>query len=107
MITDPLREEHQRLLPHVQQLSELADAVGDAPIRVLRAGVERAHAFLTQQLLPHAEAEHRVLSPTVAPKEIESSATLPQTRSGKIMRRLFKARELGLPEGDTSALEPS
>jgi acetyl-CoA synthetase len=27
------------------------------------------------------------------------------TRSGKVMRRLLKARELGLPEGDTSTLE--
>jgi acetyl-CoA synthetase len=32
---------------------------------------------------------------------------VPKTRSGKIMRRLLKARELGLPEGDTSALETS
>ena len=32
-------------------------------------------------------------------------ASLPKTRSGKIMRRLLKARELGLPEGDTSTLE--
>ena len=31
--------------------------------------------------------------------------SLPKTRSGKIMRRLLKARELGLPEGDTSTLE--
>ena len=30
---------------------------------------------------------------------------LPRTRSGKIMRRLLKARELGLPEGDLSTLE--
>jgi acetyl-CoA synthetase len=41
----------------------------------------------------------------VAPKEIEIVASLPKTRSGKIMRRLLKARELGLPEGDTSTLE--
>ena len=40
-----------------------------------------------------------------APKEIEILPTLPKTRSGKIMRRLLKARELGLPEGDTSTLE--
>ncbi len=33
--------------------------------------------------------------------------SLPRTRSGKIMRRLLKARELGLPEGDTSTLESS
>jgi len=45
------------------------------------------------------------LGPAVAPKEIEFRANLPKTRSGKIMRRLLKARELGLPEGDLSTLE--
>jgi acetyl-CoA synthetase len=39
------------------------------------------------------------------PREIEFLDSLPKTRSGKIMRRLLKARELGLPEGDTSTLE--
>ncbi|HEX6550159.1 MAG TPA: acetate--CoA ligase [Gammaproteobacteria bacterium] len=45
------------------------------------------------------------LGAAVAPKEIAFLETLPHTRSGKIMRRLLKARELGLPEGDTSTLE--
>ena len=45
------------------------------------------------------------LSPAIAPREIEIIDSLPKTRSGKIMRRLLKARELGLPEGDTSTLE--
>jgi acetyl-CoA synthetase len=45
------------------------------------------------------------LGAVVAPKEIAFVDTLPRTRSGKIMRRLLKARELGLPEGDTSTLE--
>jgi len=45
------------------------------------------------------------LGTAVSPKEIEFVASLPKTRSGKIMRRLLKARELGLPEGDTSTLE--
>lgn len=39
------------------------------------------------------------------PREIEVVKSLPKTRSGKIMRRVLKARELGLPEGDTSTLE--
>jgi acetyl-CoA synthetase len=47
------------------------------------------------------------LGSAVAPKEIAFLDTLPKTRSGKIMRRLLKARELGLPEGDTSTLEGS
>jgi len=45
------------------------------------------------------------LGPAVAPKEIDFRTNLPKTRSGKIMRRLLKARELGLPEGDLSTLE--
>jgi acetyl-CoA synthetase len=45
------------------------------------------------------------LGPAVAPREIEFSDDLPHTRSGKILRRLLKARELGLPEGDVSTLE--
>ncbi|MCC7484677.1 MAG: acetate--CoA ligase [Burkholderiales bacterium] len=45
------------------------------------------------------------LGAAVAPKEIDFLPALPRTRSGKIMRRLLKARELGLPEGDTSTLE--
>ena len=45
------------------------------------------------------------LGAVVAPKEIDFVVSVPKTRSGKIMRRLLKARELGLPEGDTSTLE--
>ena len=45
------------------------------------------------------------LGSAVAPKEVEFKQNLPKTRSGKIMRRLLKAWELGLPEGDISTLE--
>ena len=45
------------------------------------------------------------LSSGVAPREIDPVDVMPKTRSGKIMRRLLKARELGLPEGDISTLE--
>lgn len=41
----------------------------------------------------------------LAPKEIAFVDSLPKTKSGKILRRLLKARELGLPEGDLSTLE--
>jgi acetyl-CoA synthetase len=45
------------------------------------------------------------LGAVVAPKEFDFVDRVPKTKSGKIMRRLLKARELGLPEGDTSTLE--
>ena len=47
----------------------------------------------------------RKLASAAAPRDIEFIDSLPKTRSGKIMRRLLKARELGLPLGDTSTLE--
>jgi len=57
---------------------------------------------LRKELLGHARQR---LGPAVAPKDIAFRQNLPKTRSGKIMRRLLKARELGLPEGDISTLE--
>jgi acetyl-CoA synthetase len=47
------------------------------------------------------------LGPAVAPRTIEFDEALPHTRSGKIMRRLLRARALGLEEGDLSMLESS
>jgi acetyl-CoA synthetase len=67
----------------------------------LKAGFEPTEA-LRRNLLAFARSR---LGAVVAPKEIAFQPTLPKTRSGKIMRRLLKARELGLPEGDTSTLE--
>ena len=67
----------------------------------LKAGFEPTEA-LKRDLLGFARKR---LGAAVAPKEIEFVPQLPKTRSGKIMRRLLKARELGLPEGDTSTLE--
>ena len=57
---------------------------------------------LRRDLMGHARKH---LGAAVAPKEIDFVEALPHTRSGKIMRRLLKARELGLPEGDTSTVE--
>ena len=67
----------------------------------LKTGFE-ASEELRRAILAHARKR---LGAAVAPKEIDFSPSLPKTRSGKIMRRLLKARELGLPEGDTSTLE--
>ena len=67
----------------------------------LKPGFE-ATDVLRKELLGHARKR---FGAAVAPKEIEFKTALPRTRSGKIMRRLLKARELGLPEGDLSTLE--
>ncbi len=66
----------------------------------LRSGFEPTEA-LRRELVALAR---RRLGSAVAPRQLEFAEHLPLTQSGKIMRRLLKARELGLPEGDVSSL---
>jgi acetyl-CoA synthetase len=78
-------------------------------MEVVKAFVSLKRGFqptdeLKRELLAFARTR---LGAVVAPKEIEFRDKLPRTRSGKIMRRLLKAQELGLPIGDTSTLETS
>jgi len=78
----------------------VAGAVVHARV-VLRQGVEPSEETITG-VMAHAR---RRLGPALAPREIVAVDSLPTTRSGKVMRRLLRARELGLPEGDLSTLE--
>jgi acetyl-CoA synthetase len=68
---------------------------------ILRAG-HAASPELAEELTRHVGRE---TGPIAKPERIEFVQALPKTRSGKIMRRLLKARALGLPEGDVSTLE--
>ena len=68
---------------------------------VLKPGHERSE----KTKLDIKGFSRKKLGPAVAPKEITFTDSLPKTKSGKILRRLLKARELGLPEGDKSTLE--
>ncbi len=69
----------------------------------LKPGIE-ATDDLRRELLAFARVR---LGAAVAPKEIDFRPNIPRNRAGKIMRRLLRARELGLPEGDISTLEVS
>jgi len=68
---------------------------------ILRAGVEGSE-HLVDELRNHVGHE---MGPIAKPETITVVDSLPKTRSGKIMRRLLRARALGLPEGDISTLE--
>ncbi len=70
---------------------------------VLKSGIE-SNNMLKMDIMGFARKE---MGPAIAPKEIEFIESIPKTRSGKVLRRLLKARELGLPEGDISTLEIS
>jgi acetyl-CoA synthetase len=68
---------------------------------ILRSGYEPSDQ-LADTLRDHVGHE---MGPIAKPSRIEFMDGLPKTRSGKIMRRLLRARALGLPEGDVSTLE--
>ena len=68
---------------------------------ILREGVEASDS-LAEELRQHVGHE---MGPIARPESVEFVSSLPKTRSGKIMRRLLKARAQGLPEGDVSTLE--
>lgn len=68
---------------------------------ILVAGFEGSDE-LERQLKDHVRHE---VGPIAIPTKIEFVDSLPKTRSGKIMRRVLKARAQGLPEGDLSTLE--
>jgi acetyl-CoA synthetase len=70
------------------------------------------YCMLRQGFKPSPELEDEVkahvaahLGPIVRPEKVSFVDTLPKTRSGKIMRRVLKARAQGLPEGDVSTME--
>ena len=63
--TQPLRDEHSELLPHVESLRATADSVGEASLDELRRAVDAAYDFLSGHLIPHAQAEERALYPVV------------------------------------------
>ena len=68
---------------------------------ILRQGFQPSPG-LADELRAHV-GQH--LGPIAKPEAVNFVDKLPKTRSGKIMRRVLKARAQGLPEGDISTLE--
>ena len=65
-ITEPLREEHKELFPHVETLRQAADALSGGDETAFREKLDDANAFLVGHLIPHATAEEQALYPVVA-----------------------------------------
>jgi iron-sulfur cluster repair protein YtfE (RIC family) len=93
LATQPLREEHQELLPHITALLTAADMVGEASIADLHHEVDAAYGFLTGHLVPHAMAEERALYPVVAEVMGARQATATMSRDHVAIGRLIE--ELG------------
>jgi uncharacterized protein (DUF2249 family)/hemerythrin-like domain-containing protein len=86
--TQPLRDEHRELLPHIDELRALGDAVGSAREEDVRARLAGVIDFLQQHLLVHAGAEERVLYPTVARLMGAPRATATMSRDHVEVQRL-------------------
>jgi iron-sulfur cluster repair protein YtfE (RIC family) len=65
-LTQPLRDEHKELLPHIERIREVADNIPEAALDDINASVTEVYEFLTYHLLPHAQAEDAALYPVVA-----------------------------------------
>jgi acetyl-CoA synthetase len=68
---------------------------------LLRSGYESSEE-LVEKVKDHIRHQ---IGPIAVPTKLEFVTTLPKTRSGKIMRRVLRARAMGMPEGDVTTLE--
>ena len=92
-VTEPLREEHRELLPHIEALRISADSIGEASPDALRQEVDGAYEFLVEHLIPHATAEDAALYPVVAEVMGAPEATATMVRDHVAVGQLTK--ELG------------
>lgn len=96
-LTQPLRDEHKELIPHIERILEVADSLPNAPLDQIRAGVEEVYDFLAYHLLPHAQAEDAALYPTVQKAVGSPEATRTMSRDhvevGRYIDELAALRE--------------
>jgi iron-sulfur cluster repair protein YtfE (RIC family) len=92
-ITQPLRDEHKELYPHVESLRLAGDAVNESLTSSAHDRIEDVYNFLTHQLLPHAQAEDKALYPMVQKAMGAAQATATMSRDHLEVDRL--TQELG------------
>jgi len=92
--------------------SAVAEAAAIGKPDDLKGNLIKAFVILIDGYTPTPKLIHdlryhvrMMLGPISVPAELEFVESLPKTRSGKIMRRVLKARELGMDPGDVSTLE--
>jgi hemerythrin-like domain-containing protein len=76
----PLRDEHHELLPHIEEIRQVADGVGSVPPEILRTRIAGVSTFLREHLIPHAKAEEAVLYPEVERAMAAPRATAAMSR---------------------------
>jgi hypothetical protein len=76
-LMEQLRDEHSKLMPHIDALRVIADEAPEAPAESLRARLRVEHAFLVHEFLPHMDAEQETLHEAI---EQVLRATRPRMR---------------------------
>lgn len=89
-LTQPLRDDHKDLLPHIENLRQVADELDEFPPLILRERIDDVYRFLTRQLMPHAEAEERVLYSAIRRILGDSQATAVMSRDHVEIERLVE-----------------
>jgi iron-sulfur cluster repair protein YtfE (RIC family) len=79
-LTQPLRDEHKDLIPHIERILEVADSIPNAPVETIRERVKEVYEFLAYHLVPHAQAEDAALYPVVQRALGSPDATRTMTR---------------------------
>jgi len=79
-LTQPLRDEHKELIPHIEQILDMANSLPEASLEQIRDDVKEVYEFLAYHLIPHAQAEEAALYPTVQKAMGSPEATLTMSR---------------------------
>lgn len=87
-ITQPLRDEHKELFPHVESLRLAGDALTESFDPSTSEKIDEAYNFLTQHLIPHAQAEDKALYPVVQKVMGATRATATMSRDHVEVGRL-------------------
>ena len=112
IVTQPLRDEHKDLWPHVEALRTTADTVGEVPLKTLQRAIDEAYDFLAHHLIAHAQAEERALYPVVQQLMGAPEATATMRRDhvevgrlteelGALRVQLIGAASITLPQSKT------
>jgi iron-sulfur cluster repair protein YtfE (RIC family) len=107
-LTQPLRDEHKELIPHIERILEVANSLPEAPLAQIGEGVNEVYEFLAYHLLPHAQAEDAALYPTVQKALGSPDATRTMSRDhvevGRYIEELARLRQ-DVSEPDFKALQ--
>ncbi len=105
-LTQPLRDEHKELLPHVETLKTAADQVSETLGDRAWKDIQEAYEFLAYHLIPHAYAEEQALYPVVQKVMGAPQATATMSRDHVEVGRLTEELKGLLPSRD-SVLSPA